>query len=894
MKRLLKKINWLLLAGILAALLFVFSNFFFGKYQMSYANMMYMNQPWDSLEVSTEGPVMTDIIDSYLPAMYTTISDGTILEFWDADTGLGAPVDASSWMYPLNYLYLLPLEAATLLRAIAEFALAFLGMYLLMKAFGCRKMAAAIAGGSYCFSSVVVLWLGWQHSDVAAFAPLAFFFFERFLTSRKILYGLGLSAAVYLMLTAGMPTYAAYYMYLLAAYVLFRTFWIWRPGWKRIFQVYFGTLFSVALGVLGSMPYLVTLLNSVGANGYAESRTRLSSWILDPEYLQTLFMPHLRIHTEYHVNESTIYAGVLMAAMLIFTAYNFRKKKRMVFWTASLALVTVLLFTHSLDFIYTRLPLLNTSHKFRLVCLMDFILVVIGGLNLNDMAVNREDYCRHKGKTCLFVLGALAFLGLGLFWTYSVYRDQGHTREFGIYLLEMACIGLLLLAFLVKKIPGSLILGGLCLVTVLETGSFAKANLPMVEKEAEAIPPATDTIRFLQEQDGEARITATGEWTLFANTNIFYGLEDIRSHNFTLTNEDMAGYYERLDPEGFPSPTRFVLTEDADRELLQYLGVKYLVHAVPPAEEALLPAGPVYEDSPAEQLLEFQQDSPGVLAILVGTNQCRYQEGDQLLLTFSDPETGEVQYSGAFSMNGLEDNSSFLLELGDNHLEAGREYRMEIATNTPADRSLSLYTVAASGNSRISVKGQLCDQKLWLTCFYNIAYVGEDGLVTEELEAYTDRVELADTVKTGTAGEILNQMAEEYEKHTAFLTEEAAEKLSGETYSPLEESDRAEITDRSDDRVTVEVHTGSPKLLMLNEYNDGNWKVYVNGEEQELLKSNCLFRAVEVPGGDSLVEFRYDPEIYYDMYSATGAASGAAVLLVIFRRKIQNKLEVQA
>ena len=50
MKTFLKKINWLLLIGILAAVLFTFSNFFFGKYQMSYTNMMYLSQPWDSLE----------------------------------------------------------------------------------------------------------------------------------------------------------------------------------------------------------------------------------------------------------------------------------------------------------------------------------------------------------------------------------------------------------------------------------------------------------------------------------------------------------------------------------------------------------------------------------------------------------------------------------------------------------------------------------------------------------------------------------------------------------------------------------------------------------------------------------------------------------------------------
>lgn len=892
MKTFLKKINWLLLIGILAAVLFTFSNFFFGKYQMSYTNMMYLSQPWDSLEVSVEDPVMTDVIDSYIPSMYTTIGDGTVMDFWDSQAGLGAPVDGSSWLYPLNYLFLLPLSTATLLRAIAEFTLAFLGMYLFMKAMGCRKIVASIAGVSYCFCSVIVLWLGWQHSDVAAFAPLAFFFFERFLETVKFKYCFGLAASVYLMLVAGMPTYAAYFMYLLAAYVLFRTAWIYRSSLKRIFQIYGCTLASVALGVLGSMPYLVSLLNSVGSNGYAGSRTRLATWALDMDYLQTLFMPYLRINEEYHPNESTIYVGLVAAALVIFTAYNFRKKKRMIFWTAALAVVFILLFTHALDGIYTHLPLVNTSHKFRLVCLMDFVLVVMGGLNLNDIAVNREDYCRKKLKTCLFAAGSAALLGLGLLWTYSVYQNQGHGAEFRIYLLEAGIIIALLLAFLVRKIPGNLILSGLCLVAVLDMGSFAKNNLPMVEKEAGDLPPATDTITFLQENVGDARMTATGEWTLFPNTNIFYGLEDIRTHNFTLTNPDMENYYTLLDSEGFTSPTRFVLTENADRELLQYMGVKYIAHSLSGPEGAMTPVGPVFDGISAEQIAEFSEDSPEVMVIAVGTSGCQYQEEDRLRLRFTDPETGLVVYEKTFPMKDMQDNALYVMELGENNLEGGRAYQMELTVNTPADRSLSLYTVAASGEPGISVDGQKSGQTLWMFCYYNTVYAGEDGLIVEELEDYTDRVELADTVRTGDDRTILHEMAGKYEKHTVFLTEEESEKRMESSYGPLTESDTARIVSRTDDVVTVEVHTESAKILMLNEYYDKNWKVYVNGEEQELLKTNYLFRGLEVPAGDSLVEFRYEPQQIRAMYGVAGAAWGAAALLAAFRKKIQKKLEV--
>jgi uncharacterized membrane protein YfhO len=37
------------------------------------------------------------------------------------------------------------------------------------------------------------------------------------------------------------------------------------------------------------------------------------------------------------------------------------------------------------------------------------------------------------------------------------------------------------------------------------------------------------------------------------------------------------------------------------------------------------------------------------------------------------------------------------------------------------------------------------------------------------------------------------------------------------------------------------------------------WQVHVDGREQEMLRANHTFRLVEVPAGESEVEFRYRP-----------------------------------
>ena len=885
-----KRINWLLVIGIIATILFVFSNYFFGKYQMSFTNLMYDSSPWNSLQVSTEGPQLSDVIDSFTTSMYTTIKDGSILGAWDPQVALGAPADLSSWMYPLNYLYLLPLGAATMIRAIAEFLIAFIGMYLLMKTFGCKKPVAAIAGVSYCFSSVIVMWLGWQHSDVAAFAPLAFFFFEKFLNTIKIKYCLGLTVIVYLMLVAGMPTYAAYFMYLLAAYVLFRTAWIYHSRKKKIFQIYGCTLGAVALAVLGSIPYLMNLMATVGSNGYAESRAGSASHLLDLDYLQTLFMPYLRVNTKLHMNESTIYVGLLVLVLLPFTAIHFKRKKRLLFWTIALASVFLLIFTPALDIIFTHMPLVNTSHKFRLITLLNFCLVIIAGLNLNDIVVNREEYCRHKIRTCLTGFIGMLILGAGFLWTYSVYDGQGYRKEFIEYIIMACCIGGVLLIFFARKVHSNIILAILCMITVVNMGAFVKRYLPWVEKDVEAIPPATDTIQYLQENTENERVAVTGLWTLFPNTYLYYGLEDVRAHNFVLTNSDMATYYNQMTEGGFHTKTRFAIINEANTDLLKYLGVKYFVQDINYYKNCQ-PLINLNRLSAVSQEITFADDCPEAIVIKVGTYQQEYQKGDICTVEFRDSNTDEVVYSNDYDMTEFKDNSSYVMKLPSNYLKGGQKYIMTLSTNTSEDRSVALYVYETEGEKVVSIGDQIYNYEIAVKELYDIVYYGNDGLIVDAFGDYSDRVELADTVMVGTEEEILDNMSEKFEKHTAFYTEEEAEKLSTDSYEPLTDSEYAEIAKRSDDSVTVNVHTESAKILMLNEYYDSDWNVYVNGEKRELLKSNYLFRSVEVPTGDSTVEFRYEPKLLYAMYVVSGISWSAIVVLAVCSRKIQRKLE---
>ena len=57
----------------------------------------------------------------------------------------------------------------------------------------------------------------------------------------------------------------------------------------------------------------------------------------------------------------------------------------------------------------------------------------------------------------------------------------------------------------------------------------------------------------------------------------------------------------------------------------------------------------------------------------------------------------------------------------------------------------------------------------------------------------------------------------------------------------------------------MRVHAAAPGFLFLADQFFPGWRVTVDARESELLRANHTFRLVEVPAGDSTVEFRYRP-----------------------------------
>ncbi len=77
--------------------------------------------------------------------------------------------------------------------------------------------------------------------------------------------------------------------------------------------------------------------------------------------------------------------------------------------------------------------------------------------------------------------------------------------------------------------------------------------------------------------------------------------------------------------------------------------------------------------------------------------------------------------------------------------------------------------------------------------------------------------------------------------------------------APVQAESSARISSYAPERVVVKVHSGAPGYLVLADAFYPGWVARIDGRAVQILRADLLFRAVEVPAGDHVVEFSYSP-----------------------------------
>lgn len=76
-------------------------------------------------------------------------------------------------------------------------------------------------------------------------------------------------------------------------------------------------------------------------------------------------------------------------------------------------------------------------------------------------------------------------------------------------------------------------------------------------------------------------------------------------------------------------------------------------------------------------------------------------------------------------------------------------------------------------------------------------------------------------------------------------------------------------------RIQLRAKATAPSMLLLNDKHDPDWRVTVDGKPAPLLRANYIMRAVHVPAGEHIVEFRFQPKTTGLFVSLAAIAIGA-------------------
>jgi len=883
------KENKYFIVGFVLVLFYLLSDCIFDNYIISYTNANYNMDPFDSVNVVTEGPNLTDVADSTLPSKYRIFYDDDKFGMWDSDVALGVNVKAvADLLYPGNLVYFLPLNIAMGIKCILEFLVGFVAMYMFMKSLGVKKYSAAMTGIVYTFSSALVVWLGWPHSDVIALAPLLFFSVEKLLSTIQIKYMLLISLVTYTMLMAAMPTYVAYFMYLAGIYIVVFTI---KKHWKNkrnIFVVGGMFAFSIILAVVMSMPYTIELLEQVVGNGYASTRENYSQMKLSANYLRTFLFPYVRDGLSAHINESTMYLGILPIALMPLCVVNNKNKKRNIFFIISSLAVLMLIFTDALNIVFTKLPAVNTSLKYRVIALLLFTMSVPVGNTLNDIIENGSLYWSKKWLFAIQIVWCAAVLYVS---TEGIYRTNlpDLQRVTVFMLVSLVCIVLL------ARKSNKVIMLGIALVVIFDSVGFAKAYLPYVDASADVIPKATDSVQYMIDNTAdEERIAGIGAWNLFPNTNVYYNLNDIRIHGFSATNRDFTTFYERIDDNAYDSNTRVEFEKIDNYELLKYIGVKYVYSDVLGRIEDVTgdtgnksPIGIIRSDTVIKEEIEIKEGATGILIYM--SNFGSTPSGrDNFTVNLYNGD-GNKLFEKKYSTEDISDNKYFKTDVSGLGLAPGR-YIFEMNFSDMADDTITLWTGNASGE-QFEMNGEVIPGNIVISATYkenayNIVYEGQDGLQIGVLDKYADKAELVETIIVKDDDEaVLNTMSEEYLKNTMFVTNESG---IGEYNSPLRDGEHVTLERYDDEYIKIKCTTECERYVIINDYYTDDWCAYVNGKKVDVEKVNYLVRAVKVPAGeDIIIEMKYEPSQIKILAACFAVGAALWIIIFIFRNKLQ-------
>ncbi len=601
------------------------------------------------------------------------------------------------------------------------------------------------------------------------------------------------------------------------------------------------------------------------------------------------FMPFLNgppVYANKPIYFST-YAGVTVLVLAIYGLYRTQTElyRRLVPF-AALAAALLLAKSFGVPGINElgRLPGLNVTRiPYYFAPVVGFCLALLASVGVHQLTVGRIRPA--LAASALAVVCVLVVLGIYANWS-TIIQDMGSHVYFAIGIAVLFAIAVWLTIQFLTTSSGALRGVSCCVLLVGELFLLAPHGIYQDRYERFVEAPY---VTFLKEKQETSNFRTFGaDAMLMPNFASAFGLQDIRAYSPLLVDRYRTYIQQFISPNviekftglSYPGPdgekdalilnnpwfdltgTRYVIVEPGSQAALTVSGPLITDEILDAGIEAgltdqLISVVPVtIEGITRRALFEHPPAKVGYPVKIGPTNSIlRFAVG--MMPETWDPEKGDgVRFEVDVETAG-KSKRVYHQEIDPKNDPADRrwiEASVDLSRFTGQDVVLSFVTkplTSAANDWAVWADIRLAPSQ------YTLAY-DDEAQIFENLHVLPRAFLVQDVVSVNDMEQALVVMKEDGidPSQTAVVegvsdTQIAALKTKGEG--------TATITEYTAQRVTLEVETKTPSLLVLTDSDYPGWTATVNGEETPIYATDIAFRSVFVPAGQHRVQFSYDP-----------------------------------
>jgi hypothetical protein len=528
--------------------------------------------------------VFPDNIDQFF-AWYQKLAQAVhhgMLPIWDANVSAGHSFVGElqqGVFYPVNLLWVgLFGSAAGIsifwleLIVVFHFWLASVGMYLAARSVGLRKTAALITGMFFAFGGGVAVR---SVSQTAIFfglcyIPWAFYFFQKWLTSKNRLALVGLSVTLGFSILSGHvdPWYFA--CVLIALSIIFRPI---QPSFEPWLRTLLSRFVAFGIAVAGSLivalpqvvlsaqylPQAVRFVGDtqpIGPNDKVSAHTFTVTYSYKPENVLSVVDP-----VKYSVVDGNEVYITLLGLVVVLAAFGlfktqlrenivYKRQKTFIFGASAVAGIVMFGYWTFLPAVLRYLPLFSQVRQLaRYSVIVQFCLALLAGICVEVLVagLNATTSPHKKRRLQILAFGSVGFMTLNTAYLYLASKQTGLIDKHFVYqnLVVLLAVGG---CFIVKKRAQTVLLLATMLAVITQPVWFE----PRINSTPATYAPnyykRTTAITYLEQFYGHARVLVQNN-ALPINIGDVYKIQTVGGYGATL-HQSFFSYLNEADPIG--------------------------------------------------------------------------------------------------------------------------------------------------------------------------------------------------------------------------------------------------------------------------------------------------------------------------------------------------------